>query len=32
MVELVVVNRFRVDENDAEAFRRDVHAALGALA
>ena len=32
MVELVVVNRFRVDENDADAFRRDVHAALGALA
>jgi hypothetical protein len=32
VVELVVVSRFRVDESAAEAFRRDVHAALGALA
>ena len=27
-----MVNRFRVDEHDAEPFRRDAHAALGALA
>jgi quinol monooxygenase YgiN len=32
VVELVVVNRFRVDETGAETFRRDVHAALAALA
>ena len=32
MVELLVVNRFRVDETGAEAFRRDVHVALAALA
>ena len=31
MVELVVVNRFRVDETEADAFRRDAHAALAAL-
>jgi hypothetical protein len=30
--ELVVVNRFRVDEPEVESFRVDVHAALGALA
>jgi quinol monooxygenase YgiN len=29
--ELVVVNRFRVDPGDAQAFRRDVQAALGTL-
>ncbi|MEO5709471.1 MAG: antibiotic biosynthesis monooxygenase family protein [Nocardioidaceae bacterium] len=32
VVELVVVNRFRVDETGADAFRGDVHAALAALA
>ncbi len=32
MVELLVVNRFRVDEAGAEEFRRDVHAAHAALA
>ena len=31
MPELVVVNRFRVDEAGADAFRRDAQAALGAL-
>jgi quinol monooxygenase YgiN len=30
--ELVVVNRFRVEDPDADAFRRDVQTALGALA
>lgn len=29
---MIVVNRFRVEAADAEAFRRDVEAALGALA
>ena len=29
---VIVVNRFRVDEGDAGAFRGDVQAALGALA
>ncbi len=32
MHELVVVNRFRVDEAEVESFRGDVHAALAALA
>ena len=32
MHELVVVNRFRVDEPEVESFRVDVQAALGALA
>jgi quinol monooxygenase YgiN len=30
--ELIVVNRFRVDAEGTDAFRADVHAALGALA
>jgi quinol monooxygenase YgiN len=29
---VIVVNRFRVEEQGAEAFRREVHAALAALA
>jgi quinol monooxygenase YgiN len=29
---VIVVNRFRVEEQGADAFRRDVHAALDALA
>ena len=32
MHELVVVNRFLVDETEVGSFRADVHAALGALA